>query len=89
VIYGQLESEGQNAKYTHESLVPYEKDDIDSNKNGLDGDNSMDNTPLIDGKALSGSEFLLSIAGMFSTGSTNTSEDVEQHVAQAIKKKYA
>jgi hypothetical protein len=45
--------------------------------------------PSTERETLSDSEFLLSIAGMFSSGATDTSENTEEYVAEAIKKKYS
>lgn len=38
---------------------------------------------------LSGSEFLLTIAGMFETHSSDTSENVKNHIADVVKRKYS
>lgn len=83
-----LHQRDKNAKHDS-SLLPYAKDEIYGNENELEVKNPMDNVTRADEKAQSGSEFLLSIAGMFSSGTTDTSERVEELVAAALKKKYS
>ena len=78
-----LHQRDKNAKLSHQTLLPYEKDEMDS----AAGDNQVhhpNDTP----DEISGAEFLLSIAGMFESEETDISENVERYVAQALRKKY-
>ena len=76
----RLHQRDKNVKQNPRALLPYEKEDSTSVKNG--------NAKTLEADQMSGSEFLLSIAGIFSSGTTDTSERVEVYVAEALKQKY-
>lgn len=83
-------------KYTGEETPTFagsDRFDKEARENGSGGndseeENSTADTPLINEKELSGSDFLLSYAGIFSSGETDVSENIEQHVAEILRKKY-
>lgn len=76
----------KNTKQSEHTLVPYEKGSMENEALGSQ-QAAEEHTQLAN--ELSGSDFLLSIAGMFSSGVTDTSEHVENYVAEAVKKKFS
>jgi excisionase family DNA binding protein len=84
-------------EYTGGEIATFvESDQIDGEayknggeEKGAEEGNSTDHTPLTNEKELSGSDFLLSFAGIFSSGETDVSENIEQYVAEALRKKYS
>jgi excisionase family DNA binding protein len=58
-------------------------------RNGSGEEISTADMPTANEKEMSGSDFLLSFAGIFSSGETDVSENIEEYVAEALRKKYS
>jgi hypothetical protein len=67
----------KNLKPNQESLLPYEKDEAVDGENNSEKASSTDRPASTEGRELSGSDFLLSYAGMFSSGETDNSERID------------
>jgi len=76
----------KNEKKDSSAVLPYDKGahEQSAKTNGENGATTSHVSP----KKASDSEFLLSIAGMFASGTTDTSERVKEHIAEILRKKY-
>jgi excisionase family DNA binding protein len=76
-------------EYMGEESTAFMEDDKLNEGSSPDTKNPVDDSAPAEGKEMSDSEFLLSIAGIVSSGTTDTSERIEEYVTEIIKQKYS